>query len=59
MSSIARMVHLAAGVASEDDDQTWTAPKPTPLVHPDAPPMLFPLAQIHPEHWGWLMLSDP
>jgi hypothetical protein len=29
---------------SEDDGKIWTAPKPTPLVHPDAPPMLFPLA---------------
>lgn len=29
---------------SDDDGQTWTAPKPTPLVHPDAPPMLFPLS---------------
>ena len=26
---------------SEDDGKTWTDPKPTPLVHPDAPPMLF------------------
>jgi Neuraminidase (sialidase) len=26
---------------SQDDGQTWSDPKPTPLVHPDAPPMLF------------------
>lgn len=26
---------------SEDDGKTWTKPKPTALVHPDAPPMLF------------------
>jgi BNR repeat-like domain len=29
---------------STDDGKTWTAPAPTPLVHPDAPPMLFPLS---------------
>jgi hypothetical protein len=29
---------------NEDDGKTWTSPKPTPLVHPDAPSMLFPLA---------------
>lgn len=29
---------------SEDDGKTWTDPKPTILVHPDAPPMLFHLA---------------
>lgn len=29
---------------SEDDGKTWTEPKPTPLVHPDAPPMLFHLS---------------
>ena len=29
---------------SEDDGQTWTEPKPTPLVHPAAPPMLFHLS---------------
>ena len=29
---------------SEDDGMTWTDPKPTPLVHPDAPPMLFHLS---------------
>jgi Neuraminidase (sialidase) len=29
---------------SEDDGKTWTKPKPTPLVHPDAPPMLFHLS---------------
>jgi len=27
---------------SGDDGRTWTDPQPTPLVHPDAPPMLFP-----------------
>lgn len=26
---------------SGDDGKTWSDPKPTPLVHPDAPPMLF------------------
>ena len=26
---------------SADDGKTWSAPAPTPLVHPDAPPMLF------------------
>jgi len=25
---------------SDDDGKTWTEPRPTPLVHPDAPPML-------------------
>ena len=25
---------------SDDDGRTWTDPKPTPLVHPDAPPMI-------------------
>ena len=29
------------GLWSEDDGRTWTRPQPTPLVHPDAPPMLF------------------
>jgi hypothetical protein len=29
---------------SKDDGRTWTAPAPTPLVHPDAPPMLFHLS---------------
>jgi Neuraminidase (sialidase) len=29
---------------SLDDGKTWTDPKPTPLVHPDAPPMLFMLS---------------
>ena len=29
---------------SDDDGKTWTTPKPTALVHPDAPPMLFQLA---------------
>ncbi|MEO6003713.1 MAG: sialidase family protein [Opitutus sp.] len=29
---------------SQDDGQTWTDPAPTPLVHPDAPPMLFTLS---------------
>jgi hypothetical protein len=29
---------------SEDDGKTWSRPKPTPLVHPDAPPMLFHLS---------------
>jgi len=26
---------------SNDDGKTWSKPKPTALVHPDAPPMLF------------------
>lgn len=30
---------------SEDDGKTWTKPKHTSLVHPDAPPMLF----LHPD----------
>jgi hypothetical protein len=29
---------------STDDGKTWTEPKPTRLVHPDAPPMVFHLA---------------
>jgi Neuraminidase (sialidase) len=29
---------------SADDGQTWSAPRPTTLVHPDAPPMLFHLS---------------
>ena len=29
---------------SEDDGKTWSRPEPTPLVHPDAPPMLFHLS---------------
>jgi hypothetical protein len=29
---------------SSDDGQTWTKPAPSTLVHPDAPPMLFPLS---------------
>ena len=32
--------HLWAA-RSNDDGKTWTEPKPTPLIHPDAPPMLF------------------
>jgi hypothetical protein len=28
---------------SEDDGKTWSPPAPTCLVHPDAPPMIFPL----------------
>ena len=35
--------HLWAA-RSEDDGQTWSDPAPTPLVHPDAPPMLFHLS---------------
>lgn len=35
--------HLWAS-RSDDDGRTWSEPRPTPLVHPDAPPMLFPLA---------------
>jgi len=31
-------------VRSDDDGRTWGEPKPTTLVHPDAPPMLFHLA---------------
>ncbi len=29
---------------SKDDGRTWTKPAPSTLVHPDAPPMLFPLS---------------
>jgi hypothetical protein len=29
---------------SNDDGKSWTRPAPTPLVHPDAPPMLFHLS---------------
>ena len=29
---------------SMDDGKTWSDPKPSPLVHPDAPPMLFKLS---------------
>lgn len=29
---------------SEDDGKTWSEPRPTTLVHPDAPPMVFTLA---------------
>ncbi len=29
---------------SQDDGKTWTPPAPSTLVHPDAPPMLFPLS---------------
>ena len=29
---------------SLDDGMTWSQPNPTPLVHPDAPPMLFHLS---------------
>lgn len=29
---------------SDDDGLTWTDPEPTPLIHPDAPPMLFHLS---------------
>ena len=29
---------------SRDDGRTWSDPKPTSMVHPDAPPMLFPLS---------------
>ncbi len=29
---------------SHDDGKTWAEPQPTPLVHPDAPPMLFHLS---------------
>jgi hypothetical protein len=35
--------HLWA-TRSTDDGKTWEAPAPTPLVHPDAPPMLFHLS---------------
>ena len=29
---------------SDDDGKSWTDPAPSTLVHPDAPPMLFPLS---------------
>jgi len=32
------------GAWSDDDGKTWTYPKPTSLIHPDAPPMLFELS---------------
>jgi hypothetical protein len=35
--------HLSQ-MRSDDDGETWSAPKPTPLVHPLAPPMLFHLS---------------
>jgi hypothetical protein len=35
--------HLWA-TRSQDDGKTWANPEPTPLVHPDAPPMLFHLS---------------
>ena len=35
--------HLWA-TRSADDGKTWEDPAPTPLVHPDAPPMLFHLS---------------
>ena len=35
--------HLWAA-RSKDDGKTWTGPEPTPLIHPDAPPMLFHLS---------------
>lgn len=44
---------------SRDDGATWEAPRPTTLVHPDAPPMLFAsedgrtlIAFIHRSHTG-------
>ncbi len=38
--------HLWA-IRSRDDGITWDEPNPTGLVHPDAPPMLFRLADGH------------
>lgn len=38
--------HLWA-TRSDDDGKTWADPAPTPLVHPDAPPMLFKLSDKH------------
>ncbi len=35
--------HLWA-TRSADDGKTWETPAPTPLIHPDAPPMLFHLS---------------
>ncbi len=35
--------HLWSSV-STDDGKTWSPLKPTPLIHPDAPPMLFKLS---------------
>lgn len=29
---------------SLDDGRTWSEPQPTSMIHPDAPPMLFPLS---------------
>ena len=31
-------------LCSEDDGKTWSDPEPSPLIHPDAPPMLFDLS---------------
>lgn len=31
-------------IRTDDAGKTWTAPKPTALLHPDAPPMIFHLA---------------
>ncbi len=45
------MFRTAAGclwaARSLDDGLTWTPPAPTPLVHPDAPPMLTHLSDGH------------
>ncbi len=45
---------------SQDDGRTWTDPAPTPLVHPDAPPMVFLLSDgrtlvcfHHNRHHDW------
>ena len=50
---------------STDDGRTWSEPKPTPLVHPDAPPMVFQLADgrtlialIHNRHDPLAPLQD-
>lgn len=60
---------------SSDDGKTWSVPRRTPLVHPDAPPMMARLDEttmiaLHhhravlrsvcePEHSQWLTLPNP
>jgi hypothetical protein len=58
-------------IRSDDDGKTWTKPKPTPLIHPSAPAMLFmlsdgkTLAAFHhnrdhsPHDYGDIEFMDP
>ena len=50
-SSVYCMIRTCEGhlwaTRSNDDGKTWADPAPTPLVHPDAPPMLFMLSDAH------------